>query len=121
MTTSPIAENMERERNGAEYYGEREAYPGEREESERDRHKNKEPRYYDANTLEEIKGLPDETSQADGKSRTDFMSGLLDAQQKFISAQYQFLRDANVQAYLVAQRDMIQHQTMVLCELGVFK
>lgn len=115
MTSSPIAETMEHEWNGPEYYGER-------EESERDRHKNKEPRYYDANTLEEVKkGLPDETAQTAGKVPDAFMSDLLDAQQKFITAQYQFLRDGNVRAYLVAQRDLIQYQMMVLDELGVFK
>lgn len=50
----------------------------------------------------------------------DFMGDLLDAQQRLISAQHQFLHDNNMAALARAQLDVITVQTGVMQRLGVF-
>lgn len=50
----------------------------------------------------------------------DFMGDLLDAQQRLISAQHQFLHDNDMAALARAQLDVITVQTNVMQRLGVF-
>lgn len=52
--------------------------------------------------------------------RDDFLSDLLDGQQRLITAQYEFLHNPDQMKLLTAQRDMIQCQMMVLNRLNVF-
>ena len=49
-----------------------------------------------------------------------FMSDLLDAQQRLISAQHQFLHDQDMRVLARAQLDVIGVQTNVLQRLGIF-
>lgn len=49
-----------------------------------------------------------------------FMGDLIEAQQKMITAQYQYLHDSDLQAFARAQRDLIAAQTEVLTRLKVF-
>jgi hypothetical protein len=50
----------------------------------------------------------------------DFLSDLLDAQQRLISAQHQYLHDNDMRALARAQLDVIGVQNSVLGRLGVF-
>lgn len=50
----------------------------------------------------------------------DFMGDLLDAQQRLITAQHQFLHDNDMPALARAQLDVITVQTGVMHRLGVF-
>ena len=50
----------------------------------------------------------------------DFMGDLLDAQQRLISAQHQFLHDNDMTNLARAQLDVITVQTGVMHRLGVF-
>lgn len=61
-----------------------------------------------------------ENQAATMSGTNDFLSDLLDGQQKLISAQYQFLRDGDQARLLAAQSEMVQCQMMVLNRLGVF-
>ena len=49
-----------------------------------------------------------------------FMTDLLDAQQRLISAQHQVLHDGNTAALAKAQLDVIGVQSSVLMRMGVF-
>lgn len=53
-------------------------------------------------------------------SGIEFLPDMLDAQQRLISAQHQFLHDNNMQALARAQLDVIAVQNRVLNEIGVF-
>ena len=53
-------------------------------------------------------------------SAQDFMGDLLDAQQRLISAQHQFLHDSDMAKLARAQLDVITVQTGVMQRLGVF-
>jgi hypothetical protein len=50
----------------------------------------------------------------------DYMSDLIDGQQRLIAAHHQFLHDHNVEALAAAQRDFLGIQTDLLARLGVF-
>jgi hypothetical protein len=50
----------------------------------------------------------------------DFMGDLLDAQQRLISAQHQFLHNNDMAALARAQLDVITVQTGVMQRLGIF-
>lgn len=60
------------------------------------------------------------SSKAQITSSEDFMTDILDAQQRLISAQHQFLHDNDLQALARAQLDVIGVQTSVLQRLGVY-
>lgn len=60
------------------------------------------------------------TPNRDAVPDKDFLEGLVSAQHHFIQAQHSFLLDADVTAYLAAQRNLIAAQDDVLYRLGVF-
>lgn len=88
-----IADHLERE------FGPADSELSERERQQRNRH---------------------ESQTATMSGTNDFLSDLLDGQQRLITAQYQFLRDGDQAKLLAAQSEMVLCQTKVLGNLGVF-
>lgn len=101
---TPIAEAAEQELNGSErdkQAARRNVYPG------------GEYAPYDGTHSGRASGTPI-------TSNADFMTDLLDAQQRLISAHHQYLHDSDMTALARAQLDVINVHNSVLGRLGVF-
>lgn len=91
------------------------AYDVEREMSSDDRLKVVHP-----NHARNEAGYPEPPANSNLTGNEDFLSDLLDGQQKLISAQHAFLHDSDMKALAAAQRNFIMCQAVVLSRLGVF-
>jgi hypothetical protein len=82
--------------------------------------KNREARTPADNTVRNLVGHGDHERGKKVTVGDDYMSDLIDGQQRLIAAHHQFLHDHNVEALAAAQRDFLEIQTGLLSRLGVF-
>jgi hypothetical protein len=82
--------------------------------------KNREARIPADDKVRNLAGVGDHERGKKVTVADDYMSDLIDGQQRLIAAHHQFLHDHDVEKLAAAQRDFLEIQTGLLSRLGVF-